>query len=64
MKMQLLSGSGGELRVYLEGLIMAGDVRMYVQQHPIGQSAITEKSPSWDYYRRILRAVSSTAMGR
>lgn len=55
-------GLGGELQVYLEGLAMAGDVKMYVERHPFGQSALTEQSPSWGYYHSILRAVSSSTM--
>lgn len=58
--MHFIAGSGGDLRVYLEGLAVAGHVKMYVEQHPFGQSALTEESPSWGYYHSILRTLASS----
>ncbi|XP_048139845.1 uncharacterized protein LOC115727752 [Rhodamnia argentea] len=49
-------GNGGDLRVYLEELAAAHDIRPYVAQHPFGQTAITEGSEYWGFY---LRAVST-----
>ncbi|KAG8374179.1 hypothetical protein BUALT_Bualt11G0104100 [Buddleja alternifolia] len=37
-------GTGGDLRVYLEGLAMAENVKEYVKQNPSGQRPITEKN--------------------
>ncbi|KAI3929865.1 hypothetical protein MKW98_004019 [Papaver atlanticum] len=47
-------GPGGDLRVYLEGLLKAEDVQNYVEQHRFGQRAITDKNPSWGFYLRII----------
>ncbi|OVA15087.1 NLI interacting factor [Macleaya cordata] len=49
-------GPGGDLRVYLEGLVSAENVQEYVKQHPFGQRAITNKNPSWGFYLRIIGA--------
>ncbi|XP_043704329.1 eukaryotic translation initiation factor 5B-like isoform X2 [Telopea speciosissima] len=49
-------GTGGNLRVYLEGLSMAEDVQKYVKEHPFGQCAITCENPSWSFYSTILGA--------
>ncbi|RZC59883.1 hypothetical protein C5167_007186 [Papaver somniferum] len=49
-------GPGGDLRVYLEGLLKAEDVQNYVEQHRFGQRAITDKNPSWGFYLRIIVA--------
>ncbi|XP_026385305.1 uncharacterized protein LOC113280912 [Papaver somniferum] len=55
-------GPGGDLRVYLEGLLKAEDVQNYVEQHRFGQRAITDKNPSWGFYLRIIgRNVQSRA---
>lgn len=43
------------MRVYLERLAMADNVQMYIQDHPFGQSAITESDPSWNFYLRIIK---------
>ncbi|XP_042428101.1 uncharacterized protein LOC122015334 [Zingiber officinale] len=48
-------GPGGDLRVYLERLVMTDNVQMYIQDHPFGQSAITESDPSWEFYLRIIK---------
>lgn len=47
-------GPGGDLRVYLEGLALADDVQLYVQEHPFGQQAITNSDPSWDFYLQVI----------
>ncbi|XP_042499171.1 uncharacterized protein LOC122077322 [Macadamia integrifolia] len=47
-------GPGGDLRVYLEGLAMAEDIKKYVEEHPFGQCAITSKNPSWNFYLRVI----------
>ncbi|XP_056162771.1 uncharacterized protein LOC130134405 isoform X4 [Syzygium oleosum] len=49
-------GTGGDLRVYLESLALADDVRKYVVQNPFGQRAITKSNPDWNYYKRVLAA--------
>ncbi|XP_030443112.2 uncharacterized protein LOC115665375 isoform X1 [Syzygium oleosum] len=51
-------GTGGDLRVYLESLALADDVRKYVVQNPFGQRAITKSNPDWNYYKRVLAADS------
>lgn len=53
------TGQGGDLRVYLEGLAAADDVQEYVEKHPFGQKAITEKDGSWLYYKRIIDKINS-----
>ncbi|KAK6152631.1 hypothetical protein DH2020_012270 [Rehmannia glutinosa] len=52
-------GPGGDLRVYLEGLLTSENVQKYVEQHPFGQRAINERSSSWEFYARVLRRVSN-----
>ncbi|XP_043704177.1 uncharacterized protein LOC122654245 isoform X2 [Telopea speciosissima] len=47
-------GPGGDLRVYLEGLAMAEEIKKYLEEHPFGQRAITSKNPSWDFYLRVI----------
>ncbi|XP_018723248.2 uncharacterized protein LOC104420717 isoform X2 [Eucalyptus grandis] len=47
-------GPGGDLRVYLESLALADNVRKYVEQNPFGQRAVTNSNPSWKYYKRVL----------
>ncbi|KAG9130082.1 hypothetical protein Leryth_012830 [Lithospermum erythrorhizon] len=51
-------GPGGELRVYLQNLAKTDDVRKYVEEHPFGQCAITEKSSSWDFYSKVINSLS------
>ncbi|MCL7047501.1 hypothetical protein MKW94_026180, partial [Papaver nudicaule] len=46
-------GPRGGLRLYLEGLLLAGNVQKYVEQHPFGQAAITSRSPLWDFYLKV-----------
>ncbi|KAI3926031.1 hypothetical protein MKW98_028167 [Papaver atlanticum] len=46
-------GPGGDIRVYLEGLVEAGNVQKYVERHPFGQPAITHRNPFWCFYRQV-----------
>ncbi|KAI3980404.1 hypothetical protein MKX01_003943 [Papaver californicum] len=50
-------GPGGDLRVYLEGLVLAGNVQKHVEQHPFGQPAITSEDPCWGFYLEVFNAV-------
>ncbi|XP_049934689.1 uncharacterized protein LOC116257445 isoform X2 [Nymphaea colorata] len=47
-------GRGGKIRVYLEGLVKADDVREYIKNKPFGQPAITTNHPDWDFYKQVL----------
>ncbi|WVZ13769.1 hypothetical protein V8G54_011335 [Vigna mungo] len=50
---------GGELRVFLEGLRKAEDMRNYVKEHSIGQEAISETSDSWNFYSQVIESLSA-----
>ncbi|XP_027903362.1 uncharacterized protein LOC114163319 isoform X2 [Vigna unguiculata] len=50
-------GPGGDLRIYLEGLALAENVRNYVSENPFGQRPIRESNLSWGYYRRVIESV-------
>ncbi|EPS62427.1 hypothetical protein M569_12362 [Genlisea aurea] len=52
-------GAEGDLRVYLEGVAVAGNVQEYVKEHPFGQRPITENNLSWGFYRKVIEAVST-----
>ncbi|KAL3838212.1 hypothetical protein ACJIZ3_022803 [Penstemon smallii] len=52
-------GPGGDLRVYLEGLLTSENVQKYVEQHPFGQSAIGQTHSSWGFYSNVLQAMST-----
>ncbi|KAH6791231.1 Haloacid dehalogenase-like hydrolase superfamily protein [Perilla frutescens var. frutescens] len=52
-------GPGGDLRVYLEGLVSSENVQKYVEQHPFGQSAIDETNMSWGFYSGVLQTMSN-----
>ncbi|KAF7806273.1 putative FCP1 likey domain-containing protein [Senna tora] len=52
-------GPGGDLRAYLEGLAMAEKVQEYVASNPFGQRAITERNPSWRYYKKVIDSVNA-----
>lgn len=54
-----MTAAGGDLREYLDGLANAENVPEYVEQHPFGQSAIDEKSESWDFYSKVLDSLST-----
>jgi hypothetical protein len=47
-------GPGGDLRLYLEGLVDADDVPSYVKDHPFGQPAITPTHSDWEFYSNII----------
>ncbi|OIT26528.1 PREDICTED: uncharacterized protein LOC109215191 [Nicotiana attenuata] len=47
-------GPGGDLRIYLEGLLKAEHVQKYVEQHPFGQRAIDDTSSDWNFYSDVL----------
>ncbi|XP_073057825.1 uncharacterized protein [Primulina eburnea] len=51
-------GPGGDLRVYLEGLLKSENVQEYVEHHPFGQSAINETNVSWQFYSGVLQKFS------
>ncbi|KAI3996800.1 hypothetical protein MKX01_041100 [Papaver californicum] len=50
---------GGDIRVYLEGLVEAGNVQKYVERHPFGQPAITYRNPFWGFYRHVYDTVAT-----
>ncbi|GFP97915.1 hypothetical protein PHJA_001935600 [Phtheirospermum japonicum] len=58
MTIDIIAGPGGDLRVYLEGLLTSENVQKYVEQHPFGQKAITEKNLSWGFYSNVVNRVS------
>ncbi|XP_017417252.1 uncharacterized protein LOC108327996 isoform X2 [Vigna angularis] len=51
--------AGGDLREYLDGLANAENIQKYVEQHPFGQSAIDERSQSWNFYSKVLDSLST-----
>lgn len=52
-------GPGGDLRVFLEGLALADNVQDYVGNNPFGQTPISEETPSWNYYARVVDVVKA-----
>ncbi|XP_051141378.1 uncharacterized protein LOC127258545 [Andrographis paniculata] len=52
-------GPGGDLRVYLQGLLTSENVQKYVEQHPLGQGAINESNLSWGFYSGVLQTLSN-----
>ncbi|KAL2325748.1 hypothetical protein Fmac_024806 [Flemingia macrophylla] len=50
-------GPGGDVHVYLEGLITAKDVQKHISENPFGQRPIRETNPSWRYYSKVIEAV-------
>lgn len=53
-KLHNFVGPGGDLRIYLEGLLKAEHVQKYVEQHPFGQRAIDDTSSDWNFYSDVL----------
>lgn len=49
-----ITGFGGDIRRYLEGLVYAPNVQEYVKHHRFGQGPITEKAKSWKFYSQVL----------
>ncbi|KAE8659479.1 Haloacid dehalogenase-like hydrolase superfamily protein, putative isoform 4 [Hibiscus syriacus] len=47
-------GEEGDLKVYLERLALADNVRNFVEQNPFGQIAITERSQDWGFYSQVI----------
>ncbi|KAH0640942.1 hypothetical protein KY285_037528 [Solanum tuberosum] len=48
-------GPKGDFQKFLDGLVDANDVPMYVKEHSlIGQPAITTSHPDWNYYAKII----------
>ncbi|MFQ6630518.1 hypothetical protein Gotur_008894 [Gossypium turneri] len=45
---------GGDLKVYLERLASADNVQNFVEQNPLGQIAITERSQDWGFYSQVI----------
>lgn len=58
-----MTGPGGKIRAYLEELAMADNVQEYIEQHPFGQSAITERSLSWQFYDKVIKEQTAVAAG-
>ncbi|WVZ21336.1 hypothetical protein V8G54_008658 [Vigna mungo] len=56
-------GPEGDLRIYLDGLALAENVRKYVSENPFGQRPIREANPSWGYYRRVIESVQKKRSG-
>ncbi|KMT15843.1 hypothetical protein BVRB_3g058110 [Beta vulgaris subsp. vulgaris] len=56
-------GPEGNIRAYLEELAVADNVQEYIEQHPFGQSAITERSLSWQFYDKVIKEQSAVAAG-
>ncbi|XP_021845565.1 uncharacterized protein [Spinacia oleracea] len=56
-------GPGGNIREYLEELAMVDNVQEYIEQHPFGQSAITERSLSWQFYDKVIKGQSAVTAG-
>ncbi|KAJ6766517.1 NUCLEAR LIM INTERACTOR-INTERACTING FACTOR-RELATED [Salix purpurea] len=50
-------GAGGDIRVYLEELAAADNVQDFVKHHPFGQRAISQGSPNWGFFLKVIRSV-------
>ena len=59
LTLQFMTGPGGDIRSYLQGLAGADSVQKYVEQNPFGQRPITESNPSWDFYKLVMKVVKS-----
>jgi hypothetical protein len=55
-----MAGSGGDLRVYLEGLAVAENTQKYVKRNPFGQRPITQRNKSWDFYQTAISSLKSS----
>ena len=49
-----MTGAGGDLRQYLDGLARAESMIKYVEQQPFGQEAISKRSKSWNFYLKVI----------
>ncbi|KAE8706249.1 Detected protein of confused Function [Hibiscus syriacus] len=47
-------GEGGDLKVYLERLASADNVRNFVERNPFGQIAITKRNQDWGFYSQVI----------
>lgn len=56
-------GPDGNIRAYLEEVAMADNVQEYIEQNPFGQSAINERSLSWQFYDKVIKGQSTVAAG-
>ena len=59
-----ITGVGGDLREYLQGLKNARSMAEYIEQNPYGQERITERSPSWSFYIRVMRSLSTNQLDK
>ncbi|XP_050229912.1 uncharacterized protein LOC126679018 isoform X2 [Mercurialis annua] len=50
-------GDGGDIRIYLERLTLADNVQKFVEQHPLGQEPINERSESWSFYLKVMSSL-------
>ncbi|KAG6779285.1 hypothetical protein POTOM_015658 [Populus tomentosa] len=57
-------GVGGDLRVYLEELAAADNVQEFVEHHPFGQRAISQRSPNWGFFLKAMRSVCPVQVTR
>ncbi|KAK9699373.1 hypothetical protein RND81_08G169800 [Saponaria officinalis] len=55
-------GPGGSIRAYLEEIAAADNVQRYIEKHPFGQGAITERSMSWQFYDRVIKDQTAGAV--
>ncbi|KAL2345169.1 hypothetical protein Fmac_006454 [Flemingia macrophylla] len=47
----------GELCKFLKGVAEAGDVGVYVKDHPFGQPAISSSHPDWEFYSQVKESI-------
>lgn len=59
-----MAGAGGDLRVYLEELAAADNVQEFVEHHPFGQRAISQRSPNWGFFLKAIRSVCPAQVTR
>lgn len=50
---EIVTGPGGDLRVYLERLAEAENVQKFIQDNPFGQRPLSKTSSSWQFYAKI-----------
>ena len=63
-RIQFMAGAGGDLRVYLEELAAADNVQEFVEHHPFGQRAISQRSPNWGFFLKAIRSVCPVQVTR
>ncbi|KAL2345168.1 hypothetical protein Fmac_006453 [Flemingia macrophylla] len=47
----------GELCIFLKGVAEAGDVGIYVKDHPFGQPAVSSSHPDWEFYSQVKESI-------